>query len=84
MEAHQRHCVVSLSRHFINCLVLAQPRKTGKCGDMTEKVLTGTKYQHKQNHFFVLLVMLVKLCAIPIILIKEIKYIGLEKQKFSA
>ena len=51
---------------------------------MTEKVLTGTKHQHKQNHFFVLLVMLVKPCAIPIILIKEIKYIGLEKQKFSA
>ena len=29
-------------RHFIHCLVLVQPRKTEKCPNMTEKVLTGT------------------------------------------
>ena len=31
-----------LLEHII-CLVLVQPRKTGNCPDMTEKLLTGTK-----------------------------------------
>ena len=31
------HC----ARHFILCLVLNQPKKTGNCSDMTEKLLTG-------------------------------------------
>ena len=31
----------SLARHFILCLVLVQPRKTGKHPDMAEKLLTG-------------------------------------------
>ena len=29
------------ARHFILCLVLVQPRKTGKCPYMAEKLLTG-------------------------------------------
>ena len=33
------HCVVSLSKTF-SCLVLVQPRKTGNCPIMTEKILT--------------------------------------------
>ena len=28
---------------FYLCIVLVQPRKTGKCLDMTEKLLTGIK-----------------------------------------
>ena len=35
-EAHLRHFIVSLG------LVLVQPRETGNCPNMTEKVLTGT------------------------------------------
>ena len=34
-------CVLEQERHFILCLVLVQPRKTGKCPEMTEKLLTG-------------------------------------------
>ena len=30
-----------LARHFILCLVLVQPRKTGKHPDMAEKLFTG-------------------------------------------
>ena len=36
------HCVVSLSKTLLRCLVLVQPRKTGKCPNMIEKLLTGT------------------------------------------
>ena len=32
----------TFARHFIDCLVLVQPRKPGNCPDMTEKLLTGT------------------------------------------
>ena len=38
-ETHRSHCVVSLSKTFILCLVLVQPRKTRKSPDMTEKLL---------------------------------------------
>ena len=37
----EQDTVVSLSkavRHFILCLVPVQPRKTGNCPDMTEKI----------------------------------------------
>ena len=35
-EPHRKQCVAIL------CLVLVQPKKTGKRPDMTEKLLTGT------------------------------------------
>ena len=41
LEPHCQHCFVSLTRHFILCLVLVRPRKTRP--GMTEKVLTLTK-----------------------------------------
>ena len=31
------------------CLVLIQPRKTGKCPDMTEKLMTDVKQELKQT-----------------------------------
>ena len=37
---------MSLARHLILCLVIVQPRKTGKCPDMTEKLFTGTYIIH--------------------------------------
>ena len=50
MKCCERHCVVSLSKTLYLCLVLAQPRKTGKCPDMIEKnVVQDVKYQHKQT-----------------------------------
>ena len=33
---------MSLGKTLFLCLVLVQPRKTGKTADMTEKLLTGT------------------------------------------
>ena len=33
-------CTLGLRRWFILCLVLVQPRKTGNCPDITEKLLT--------------------------------------------
>ena len=41
------HCVVSLSKTLMHCLVLVQPRKT--CPTMTEKVLTNIKKQPKYH-----------------------------------
>ena len=35
------------------CLVVVQPRKTGKSTDMTEKLLTwDVNYQHKQTNMY--------------------------------
>ena len=36
-------CVLIKARHFILSLVLVQPMKTGKCLNMTEKLLIGTE-----------------------------------------
>ena len=38
-KPHLRHCIVSLSKTFILCVVLVKPRKTPP--DMTEKMLLG-------------------------------------------
>ena len=38
-EPNRRHCVVSLSKTHLYCLVLVQPRKTRP--DITVKMLTG-------------------------------------------
>ena len=40
-ETHWRYSVVSLSK-TLQFIVLVQPRKTGKCPDMTEKLLNET------------------------------------------
>ena len=41
VETHWRHCVVSLRKTLYPLLV--QPRKTGKCPNMTEQLLTETE-----------------------------------------
>ena len=48
-ETHQSQCVVSLSKTLYP---LVQPRKTGNCPDMTEKIVDwDVKHQHKQNQY---------------------------------
>ena len=39
-ETHERRCFVSLSK-MLYPLLSTQPRKTGNCPDMTEKLLIG-------------------------------------------
>ena len=40
-ETHRRHCVVSLSKTLCpRCLVLVKSMKTGKCPNITEKLVT--------------------------------------------
>ena len=51
-ETHWRHCVMSLSKTLILCLVLVQPMKTGKCLNMTENLKIvdwDVKCQHKEK-----------------------------------
>ena len=52
-KTHRRHFVLCLSKHFILCFVLVQPRKTGIGPKMTEKLLTRTvNHQHKHTYLY--------------------------------
>ena len=41
------------ARHFIRCLVLVQPRKTGNCPDMTDFFLTRTLSIKAKTQWFI-------------------------------
>ena len=74
---------MSLSKKLINlCLVLVQSRKTGKCLDMTEKLLTGTQGNNTKQNIVKLFKVLQPFEMLTLYLILQMSIMAAADKKF--